>query len=66
VPSRVVHGSADTLIAVSAGEHTAEVIPGADLVVIDGWGHDLPPGSWPHLAAAITEHAQRADMALTN
>ena len=66
VPSRVVHGSADTLIDVSAGEHTAELIPGADLVVIDGWGHDLPPGSWPHLVAAITEHAQRADTAHTN
>ena len=66
VPSRVVHGSADTLIHVSAGEHTASLIPGADLVVVDGWGHDLPPGSWSHLAAAITEHALRADRAHTN
>ncbi len=66
VPSRVVHGSADTLIDVSGGEHTAAMIPGADLVVLEGWGHDLPPGSWPHLAAAITEHAHRADAAYTN
>ena len=63
VPTRVLHGSADTLIDVSGGEHTADLIPGADLVVVDGWGHDLPPGSWPHLVAAITEHARRADLA---
>ena len=66
VPSRVVHGSADTLVHVSAGEHTAEMIPGADLVVVEGWGHDLPPGSWLHLAAAITEHTLRADVAHMN
>ena len=63
VPTRVLHGSADTLIDVSGGEHTADLIPGAGLVVVDGWGHDLPPGSWPHLVAAITEHARRADLA---
>ena len=66
VSSRVVHGSADTLIPVDGGEHTAEMIPGADFVVVEGWGHDLPPGSWPHLAAAITEHALRADVAHVN
>ena len=66
VSSRVVHGSADTLIPVGGGEHTAEMIPGADFVVVEGWGHDLPPGSWPHLAAAITEHALRADVAHVN
>ena len=58
VPTRVIHGSADTLVDVSAGRRTAEVIPGADLVVVDGWGHDLPPGSWPPIAEAIIEHAR--------
>ncbi|MBC8365504.1 MAG: alpha/beta hydrolase [Actinobacteria bacterium] len=61
VPTRVLHGSADTLIDVGAGEHTAAMIPGADLIVLEGWGHDLPPGSWPHLVAAITEHTHGAD-----
>ncbi|MDE0927892.1 MAG: alpha/beta hydrolase [Acidimicrobiales bacterium] len=61
VPTRVVHGGADTLIDQSGGRRTAEVVPGADFVLIDGWGHDLPPGAWPFLIEAISEHALRCD-----
>mgnify|MGYP001592385131 FL=1 len=61
VPTRVIHGGADTLIDQSGGRRTAEVIPGADFVLVDGWGHDLPPGSWPFLIEAISEHALRCD-----
>ena len=57
-PTRVMHGTADTLIDVSGGERTAAVIPNADLVLIDGWGHDLPPGSWPQVTQAIVEHIE--------
>ena len=59
VPTRVVHGTADTLLPMSGGERTAAIVPGADLVLIEGWGHDLPPGSWPHLIEAISAHALR-------
>jgi len=31
-------------------------VPGADLVLIEGWGHDLPPGAWPQLIGAISTH----------
>ena len=57
-PTRVIHGTADTLIDVSGGERTAAIIPNADLVLIDGWGHDLPPGSWPQVTQAIVEHIE--------
>jgi pimeloyl-ACP methyl ester carboxylesterase len=57
----VVHGTADTLLPKSGGERTAEVIPGADLVLIEGWGHDMPPGAWPDLIEAISVHAGRVD-----
>ena len=60
-PTRVVHGTADTLLPKSGGERTAEVIPGADLVLIEGWGHDMPPGAWPDLIEAISVHARRVD-----
>ncbi len=50
VPTLVMHGSADTLITPSGGQHTAEVIPGARYVEIEGMGHDLPPGLWARLA----------------
>ena len=46
VPTLVMHGSRDTLISPSGGRHTAEVIPGARYVEIDGMGHDYPRAVW--------------------
>ena len=60
-PTLVLHGSADTLVDQSGGERTAEVIPGAQLVIIEGWGHDLPPGSWPKITSEIIEHVRNAE-----
>jgi pimeloyl-ACP methyl ester carboxylesterase len=53
VPVVVVHGEADPLIDVSGAHATAAAIPGADLVVIPGMGHDLPRGAWPQIIDAI-------------
>jgi len=53
IPTLVMHGSADTLITPSGGEHTADVIPGARYVEIDGMGHDLPPALWERLADEV-------------
>ncbi len=60
VPTLVIHGTADTLISQSGGERTAEVIHNAELVLIEGWGHDVPPGSWPHLTKSIVEHVRNS------
>jgi pimeloyl-ACP methyl ester carboxylesterase len=46
-PTLVMHGTADTLIDVSGGRRTAELIPGATFVEIEGMGHDYPPELWP-------------------
>jgi pimeloyl-ACP methyl ester carboxylesterase len=59
-PTLVIHGSADPLIPVEAGEETAQVIPGATLVVIDGMGHDLPAGAWPQIISAFLSHIEQA------
>ncbi len=53
VPPLVLHGAADPLVDVRGGRATAAAIPGAELLVIDGLGLDLPPGVWPQLADAI-------------
>ena len=45
-PTLVMHGTADTLIDISGGRRTAELIPGARFVAIDGMGHDYPPELW--------------------
>jgi pimeloyl-ACP methyl ester carboxylesterase len=60
VPTLVIHGRDDPLIPVSGGEATARAVPGAELLVIPGMGHDLPPELWPTLADAIAGNAARA------
>ena len=57
VPTLVIHGTADTLVQISGGERTAEVIPDAKLLVIEGMGHDLAPPLWPRLIEAVAAHA---------
>ena len=42
-PTLVIHGKADPLVPYACGEDTAQRIPGARLIGIDGMGHDLPP-----------------------
>jgi pimeloyl-ACP methyl ester carboxylesterase len=60
VPALVIHGDADPLVTPSGGERTAEVIPGAELLVLEGMGHDLPPVYWPQIVEAITALAARS------
>ena len=45
-PTLVMHGDKDTLIDISGGRRTAELIPGAKFVEIEGMGHDYPPELW--------------------
>ena len=60
VPTLVVHGTADRLVRPSGGKATAKAVPGARLLLVDGMGHDLPPGAWEQVADAIAENAARA------
>ena len=57
VPTLVIHGRDDTLITLSGGERTAELVPGADLLVLGDMGHDLPEPLWPKIVHAIAGHA---------
>lgn len=61
VPTLVIHGSDDALVNVSGGRATAAAVPGAELVVIEGMGHDLPRALWPELTERITAHIKRAE-----
>jgi pimeloyl-ACP methyl ester carboxylesterase len=60
IPVTVIHGSADPLVPVENGRRTAQNIPGAELVVIDGMGHDLPRGAIAQIVQAIVANARRA------
>jgi pimeloyl-ACP methyl ester carboxylesterase len=60
VPTVVVHGAKDPLMSVEGGKDTAASIPGAELRIISGMGHDLPIPLVNTIADAITAAAARA------
>jgi pimeloyl-ACP methyl ester carboxylesterase len=60
LPTLIIHGSRDTLIDPSGGRQTAEVIPGAHYVEIDGMGHDYPPPVWQEWVAIWSAFAHAA------
>ena len=60
VPTLVIHGTDDRLVGPDGGEATAKAVAGAELLLVEGMGHDLPEGAWPALVDAITRNASRA------
>jgi proline iminopeptidase len=62
-PTLVIHGAADPLVPVAAGRDTAQHIRGAELLVIDGMGHDFPAPLVPTMVEAIAAHCRAADAA---
>jgi len=61
-PTLVVHGADDPLVPVSGGRDSAEAIPGAELMIIEGMGHDMPHGSaWPIIVEAVVAHVRKAE-----
>jgi pimeloyl-ACP methyl ester carboxylesterase len=61
VPTLVIHGAEDPLVQVSGGQATAAALPGAELVVIEGMGHDLPQALYPEIADHIADLVRRAE-----
>jgi pimeloyl-ACP methyl ester carboxylesterase len=60
VPTVVVHGAKDPIMSVEGGKDTAANIPGAELRIIPGMGHDLPIPLVKTITDAITAAASRA------
>ena len=60
IPTVVLHGAEDPLVQPVGGEATAAAIPGAELRMIPGMGHDLPPGLHDIFLDAICAAASRA------
>ncbi|MBA2549881.1 MAG: alpha/beta hydrolase [Nocardioidaceae bacterium] len=65
VPTLVVHGLQDRMVHVSGGRATAQAIPGADLLLIPGMGHDLPPELDDTICDAIERTTRRSNARLT-
>lgn len=60
VPTVVLHGADDPLLPAEGGRDTAAKIPGAELRILEGMGHDLPPALFGLVAEAILAAAARA------
>lgn len=58
VPTLVIHGLDDTLIDPSGGKRTAELVPGAELMLIPDMGHDRPRELWPTIIDAVVAHTR--------
>jgi pimeloyl-ACP methyl ester carboxylesterase len=61
VPTLIVHGSADPLIPLAGGRATAAAVPGAELHIEEGMGHELPTAVWDRVLDRIDAVARRAD-----
>jgi pimeloyl-ACP methyl ester carboxylesterase len=60
IPTMVIHGLADRMVHASGGRATARAVPGAELLLVDGMGHDLPPDLYETFVDAIDRTASRA------
>ena len=60
LPTLVIHGSRDPLVRPGAGRQVAKVVPGAQLKMHEGMGHDLPVALYADFAREIDENARRA------
>ena len=61
IPTLVIHGELDPLIQLPAGRATAAAIPGAELDVIEGMGHDLNPKVWDRVIDGIDKTARKSE-----
>ncbi len=62
-PTLVIHGLDDSLIDPSGGRRTAQLVPGAHLLLVSDMGHDLPAQLWPLLTSAIVAHGRTVEHA---
>lgn len=61
-PTVVLHGADDPLVPVEGGKDTAATIPGAELRIVEGMGHDLPEavrGAFVEAVKAATARARQ-------
>jgi pimeloyl-ACP methyl ester carboxylesterase len=55
-PTLVVHGDRDPLFPVPHGEALRDAIPGAELLILNDTGHDVPRAVWDVFVAALVRH----------
>jgi pimeloyl-ACP methyl ester carboxylesterase len=61
LPALVMHGTADMLLRVECGRHTAQCIAGSEYREIEGWGHDMPLGVIPIVVGTIVDFVKQVE-----
>ena len=61
-PTLVIHGDVDPLVPIEGGMDTADAIQGAELIIMEGMGHNLPIELWPQLIDAIVLHTSTIEI----
>jgi len=56
VPTLVIHGTEDPVLPYPHGEALSREIPGAELLTLEGTGHELPRATWDVAVPAILGH----------
>ncbi|CAN5434909.1 alpha/beta hydrolase [soil metagenome] len=60
LPTLVIHGLSDKMVHVYGGRATSHAIPGSELLLVPGMGHDLPVQLHDTFVEAIRKVADRA------
>ncbi len=60
-PALVMHGADDPVIPAAAGKDTAESIPGAELIIVPGMGHDFGAGLVPVYLKHISDFVSKVE-----
>jgi len=60
IPTLVIHGMNDRMVHVSGGRATSHAVPGSELLLVPGMGHDVPADLHRTFVDAITRTAARA------
>ena len=59
IPTLVVHGERDPVFPLAHGQALRNAVPGAELLVMDKAGHELPPPLWDVFVPALARHTAR-------
>jgi pimeloyl-ACP methyl ester carboxylesterase len=62
LPFLVIHGEDDPLVTVSGGKATAAAVPGSEILLFPGMGHDLPEELWDQIIDAIVSDTALASV----
>ena len=58
-PLLVIHGTADPVYPIEHGIALSDAVPGAELIRLEGGGHELHEADWDTIIGAIVAHTRR-------